>query len=80
MDEAERRAIAEAEAAELSGAGAATDDATTVDASEGAGDRITWLASPVNDRYPAPPFRSRIGGFFFFLDLRVSGMPESLPY
>jgi DNA-directed RNA polymerase subunit beta' len=36
MDEAERRAIAEAEAAELSGAGTATDDATTVDASEGA--------------------------------------------
>ncbi|MDM0002715.1 DNA-directed RNA polymerase subunit beta' [Variovorax sp. J22P240] len=36
MDEAERRAIAEAEAAELSGASASTDDATTVDASEGA--------------------------------------------
>ncbi|MGJ7512214.1 DNA-directed RNA polymerase subunit beta' [Variovorax sp. GT1P44] len=38
MDEAERRAIAEAEAAELSGSTAAADadDATTVDASEGA--------------------------------------------
>jgi DNA-directed RNA polymerase subunit beta' len=39
MDEAERRAIAEAEAAELSGASASTDEAaatTTVDASEGA--------------------------------------------
>jgi DNA-directed RNA polymerase subunit beta' len=34
MDEAERRAIAESEAAELAGNG--SDDATTVDASEGA--------------------------------------------
>jgi DNA-directed RNA polymerase subunit beta' len=37
MDEAERRAIAEAEAAELSGsASASAEDASTVDASEGA--------------------------------------------
>jgi DNA-directed RNA polymerase subunit beta' len=35
MDEAERRAIAEAEAAELA-ASPSTDDATTADASEGA--------------------------------------------
>jgi DNA-directed RNA polymerase subunit beta' len=37
MDEAERRAIAEAEAAELSGSSSAsTDDTSTADASEGA--------------------------------------------
>ncbi len=36
MDEAERRAIAEAEAAELSGSNASTDDTSTADASEGA--------------------------------------------
>ena len=83
MDEAERRAIAEAEAAELAGA---SSDSTTSRDGHGrrqrrrcdANNRVS-VAGHDHDRSTTPPFRPRIGGVFSCRDAAaMSAMPESL--